>query len=177
MGGKNISRNDEADPKGGTVTFLGDPLEAGGEDVFESCQIKGGVIFDCYQTLIDIHTEEHRIETYETVSAWLAYHGGVKIKPEKLWDTYVFKVEERMKDSKEIYPEIRVEEIFAEICQENSIWKIDEKSLGGIETSRVFRAASIRKLRPLPSEHKTNRAVHKHPKVHNLQRAKGLFRT
>ncbi|KKF98767.1 HAD family hydrolase [Methanosarcina mazei] len=146
MGGKNISRNDEADPKGGTVTFLGDPLEAG-EDVFESCQIKG-VIFDCYQTLIDIHTEEHRIETYETVSAWLAYH-GVKIKPEKLWDTYVFKVEERMKDSKEIYPEIRVEEIFAEICQENSIWKIDEKSLG-IETSRVFRAASIRKLRPFP---------------------------
>jgi putative hydrolase of the HAD superfamily len=54
-----------------------------------------------------------------------------------------------MKDSKEIYPEVRVEEIFAEICLENAIWKIEEKSLG-IETSRVFRAASIRKLRPFP---------------------------
>jgi putative hydrolase of the HAD superfamily len=146
MGGKNISANNESDSGEGTVTFLGDPSVAG-EDTFESCQIKG-VIFDCYQTLIDIHTDEHTIETYETVSAWLAYH-GVKIKPEKLWDTYMFKVKERMEDSREIYPEVRVEEIFAEICRENAIWKIEEKSLG-IETSRVFRAASIRKLRPFP---------------------------
>lgn len=146
MGGKNISKNNEPDHGEGTVTFLADPLGEG-EDTFESCHIKG-VIFDCYQTLIDIHTEEHRIETYETVSSWLAYH-GVKIKPEKLWDTYIFKVQEKMEESKEIYPEVRVEEIFAEICQENAIWKIEEKSLG-IETSRVFRAASIRKLRPFP---------------------------
>ena len=54
-----------------------------------------------------------------------------------------------MEHSKEIYPEVRVEEVFAEICEENSIWKIDEQHLG-IETSRVFRAASIRKLRPFP---------------------------
>ncbi len=115
--------------------------------MFESCQIKG-VIFDCYQTLIDIDTDEHRLETYEVVSRWLAYQ-GVKIKPEKLWDTYMFKVKERMEDSREIYPEVRVEEIFAEICRENSVWKIDEKHLG-VETSRVFRVASIQKLRPFP---------------------------
>ncbi|HIH73898.1 MAG TPA: HAD family hydrolase [Methanosarcina sp.] len=146
MGGKNISEGNEPETSEGTVIVPTDPIKAG-EDAFESCQIKG-VIFDCYQTLIDIHTEEHRIETYETVSAWLAYH-GVKIKPEKLWDTYMFKVHERMEDSKEIYPEVRVEDIFTEICRENAIWKIDEKALG-IETSKVFRAASIRKLRPFP---------------------------
>lgn len=61
----------------------------------------------------------------------------------------MFKVKEKMEISKEIYPEIKVEEIFAEICRENSIWKIDEKQLG-IETSRVFRAASIRKLQAFP---------------------------
>ena len=146
MGGKNISKNNEFETDNGTIIVPADPIGAG-EEVFESCQIKG-VIFDCYQTLIDIHTEEHSIETYETVSKWLAYH-GVKIKPEKLWDTYMFKVKERMEDSREIYPEVRVEEVFAEICRENSIWKIDEKILG-IETSRVFRAASIRKIRPFP---------------------------
>ncbi len=54
-----------------------------------------------------------------------------------------------MEYSTEIYPEIKVEEIFAEICRENSIWKIDENSLG-VEASRVFRAASIRKLRAFP---------------------------
>jgi putative hydrolase of the HAD superfamily len=61
----------------------------------------------------------------------------------------MFKVRDRMEHSKEIYPEVRVEEIFAEICRENSIWQIDENSLG-VETSRVFRAASIRKLRAFP---------------------------
>ncbi|SFT69377.1 putative hydrolase of the HAD superfamily [Methanosarcina thermophila] len=61
----------------------------------------------------------------------------------------MFKIREKMEDSREIYPEVRVEEIFAEICKENAIWRIDEKSLG-IETSRVFRAASMKKLRPFP---------------------------
>lgn len=116
-------------------------------NTFESCQIKG-VIFDCYQTLIDIHTEEYSLETNNFVSRWLAYQ-GVKIEPNKLWDTYMFKVKDRLEHSKEIYPEVRVEEIFAEICRENSVWKIDENQLG-VETSRVFRAASIRKLHPFP---------------------------
>lgn len=35
----------------------------------------------------------------------------MKIKPEKLRDTYMFKVREKMEDSREIYPEVRVEEI------------------------------------------------------------------
>ena len=78
--------------------------------------------------------------------------------------------------SREIYPEVRVEEIFAEICRENSIWKIDEKSLG-IETSRVFRAASIRKLRPFPQSVKLIEHCINVPKVHNLQRAESFFRT
>jgi putative hydrolase of the HAD superfamily len=116
-------------------------------NTFENCQIKG-VIFDCYQTLIDIHTEEYSFETNHFVSRWLAYQ-GVKIEPNKLWDTYMFKVRDRLGHSKEMYPEVRIEEIFAEICRENSVWKIDENQLG-IETSRVFRAASIRKLHPFP---------------------------
>ncbi|RXA20153.1 HAD family hydrolase [Methanosarcina sp. MSH10X1] len=146
MGGRSISDDYNLEKDEATTTFLSySPRK--GEEAFESCHIKG-VIFDCYQTLIDIHTDEHNLQTYEVLSAWLAYQ-GVKISPEKLWDTYIFKVMEKMENSREIYPEIRVEEIFAEICRENSIWKIDEKSLG-IETSRVFRSASIRKLRPFP---------------------------
>ena len=145
MGGKSIS-NHESEAGESKVTILNSPAGEEG-DKFESCQVKG-IIFDCYQTLIDIYSEEHSLETYQVVSSWLAYQ-GVKIKPEKLWDTYMFKVKDRMMHSEEIYPEVRVEEIFAEICRENSFWKIDEKSLG-VETSRVFRAASIRKLHPFP---------------------------
>jgi putative hydrolase of the HAD superfamily len=146
MGGKSISGNHRSDVSKDEVTFLSHSL-AKGEEAFESCHIKG-VIFDCYETLIDIHTEEHSLETYKVLSAWLAYE-GVKIEPEKLWDTYMFKVRQKMENSREVYPEIKVEEIFAEICKENSIWNIDENGLG-VEASRVFRAASMRKLRTFP---------------------------
>ena len=138
--------NLETEADESNITFLSHSLEKG-EKAFESCHIKG-VIFDCYQTLIDIHTEEHSLETYQVLSSWLAYQ-GVKIEPKKLWDTYMFKVQYIMEHSKEIYPEVRVEEIFAEICRENAVWNIDEISLG-VETSRVFRAASIRKLQAFP---------------------------
>jgi putative hydrolase of the HAD superfamily len=145
MGGKRIPEH-EFEANKSKVTVPNDSSGEGG-DKFESCQIKG-VIFDCYQTLIDIHTDEHTLETYEIISRWLAYE-GVKIEPKRLWDTYMFKVKDRMDHSKEMYPEVKVEEIFTEICRENSIWKIDEEVLG-IETSRVFRAASIRKLHAFP---------------------------
>ena len=117
------------------------------DEVVDICQVKG-VIFDCYQTLIDIDTDEHSIETYEIVRRWLLYQ-GVKIEPEKLRDCYVQKIKKRMDESEETYPEVKVEEVFAEICKENSIWKVNEKLLG-IETSKIFRAASIQRLKPIP---------------------------
>lgn len=146
IGGNSISENYEFDAGGSKVVVISDPARKD-VHIFESCQIKG-VIFDCYQTLIDIRTDEHSFETYNFVSRWLAYQ-GIKIEPNKLWDTYMFKVRNRIEHSEEIYPEVKVEEIFAEICRENAAWKIDENKLG-VETSRVFRAASIRKLRPFP---------------------------
>jgi putative hydrolase of the HAD superfamily len=108
MGGKRMS-NHESEADKDKIIILSDPAGEG-KDKFESCQVKG-IIFDCYQTLIDIHSEEHSLETYQVLSSWLAYQ-GVKIKPEKLWDTYMFKVKEKMEESKEIYPEVRVEDHF-----------------------------------------------------------------
>jgi Predicted hydrolase (HAD superfamily) len=88
MGGKSIVGNLDTEADESKITFLSHSLEKG-EKAFESCHIKG-VIFDCYQTLIDIHTEEHSLETYQVLSAWLAYQ-GVKIEPKKLWDTYILR--------------------------------------------------------------------------------------
>lgn len=113
--------------------------------MFESSGIKG-MIFDLYGTLIDIRTDEDDFYTYDTVSKWLQYK-GVKIDPEVLKSEYHSKIADRMAVSKEQYPEIRVEEIFAEICNENAIWKSDTTYLG-IETSKVFRSASLRRMRP-----------------------------
>jgi putative hydrolase of the HAD superfamily len=113
--------------------------------MFESSGIKG-IIFDLYGTLIDIRTDEDDFYTYDTVSKWLQYK-GVKIDPEVLKSEYHSKIADRMAVSKQQYPEVRVEEIFAEICNENAIWKSDTTYLG-IETSKVFRSASLRRMRP-----------------------------
>ena len=113
--------------------------------MFESSEIKG-MIFDCYGTLIDINTDEDDYYTYDAVSKWLKYK-GVHIDPDPLRSEYNSKIKDKMEASSERYPEVRVEEIFAEICNENSIWENDTMSLG-IETSMVFRSASLRRLRP-----------------------------
>ena len=42
-----------------------------------------GLIFDLYNTLIDIKTDEDSINTYEPVSKWLIYQ-GVKISADDL---------------------------------------------------------------------------------------------
>ncbi len=113
--------------------------------MFEISEIKG-LIFDCYGTLIDIDTDEDDYYTYDAVSKWLKYK-GVQIDPDILRSEYSSRIQDKMEASGEQYPEVRVEEIFAEICNENTIWKSDTISLG-IETSMVFRSASLRRLRP-----------------------------
>ena len=103
-----------------------------------------GVLFDCYGTLIDILTDERDIGTYRCLSRWLLYQ-GVRIAPERLRDLYTGRVREAADQTGGPHPEVRVEEVFAGICAEHSIWEIDTARLGA-ETARAFRAASIRRL-------------------------------
>lgn len=107
-----------------------------------------GVLFDCYDTLIEIKTDEDRIETYEAVCRWLHYQ-GVGIEPRTLREEYHRRVQRWMRHTGEKYPEVRLEEIFRGICRDFRLWEIDDMSLG-IQTARTFRAASIRRFRAIP---------------------------
>ncbi|MFP4654960.1 MAG: HAD family hydrolase [Methanohalobium sp.] len=111
--------------------------------MFKRGKVKG-VIFDCYMTLIDVVNDEESLETYDIIRRWLRYY-GVDISPEKLKNEYKAKIKEAFDSSELEYPEIKVENIFSDICFENAIWDLDEKILG-IETARMFRAASVKKL-------------------------------
>ncbi|MDK2912681.1 MAG: putative hydrolase of the superfamily [Methanolobus sp.] len=115
--------------------------------MFESYRVKG-LIFDCYHTIVDIKTDESDYYTYDTVSKWLQYQ-GVMIDPERLKGEYHALAKETVEASGEEHAEIRVEEVFERICRENSVWGIDEHKLG-IETSKVFRSASLRKIGVFP---------------------------
>ena len=115
--------------------------------MFESYRVKG-LIFDCYHTIVDIQTDESDFYTYDTVSKWMQYQ-GVRIDPDTLKSEYLARAKEKVESSPEQHAEIRIEEIFSGICSENSIWDIDEHKLG-IETSRVFRSASLRRIGVFP---------------------------
>lgn len=129
-----------------------------------------GMIFDCYNTLIDIKTDEDDHTTYEPVSRWLIYQ-GVRIDPDDLEREYKRTVSEYMTSRWEKYPEVKVEEIFSKICQMHALWDIDEVALGA-GTARTFRAGSLRRLQVFPKSQRLLQALEEYPKaiVSNGQR-------
>jgi len=122
-----------------------------------------GIIFDLYNTLIDIDTDEQSINTYETVSKWLIYQ-GVKIPAEDLKKNYRRMAKEGIEAKWEKHPEIRVDEIFASICKSHALWNIDEVRLG-VETARAFRAGSLRRLQLFPQTLHILEELKSYPKV------------
>lgn len=107
-----------------------------------------GLIFDCYKTLVDIKTDEKSWETNERLSRWLLYQ-GVRIEPDRLREEYRWKVIDRLGNSGQQHPDIRIEEIFADICAENAFRELNSVWLG-IEAAKTFRTASLRKLEAYP---------------------------
>jgi putative hydrolase of the HAD superfamily len=122
-----------------------------------------GIIFDLYNTLIDIHTDEESINTYEAVSKWLIYQ-GVKIPAEDLKNDYRRMAKEGMEAKWEKHPEIRVEDIFGRICKSHALRDIDEARLG-VETARAFRAGSLRRLKLFPQSLQLLQGLKSYPKV------------
>lgn len=122
-----------------------------------------GLIFDLYNTLIEIRTDEDSISTYEIASNWLIYQ-GVRIRPDELMKEYKRLVEEDLGSRWEKYPEVRVEQVFRKICKSHAIWEIDETRLGA-ETSRAFRAASLRRFQAFPQSIRLLKELESYPKV------------
>lgn len=132
------------------------------------CELAGiegvkGVIFDCYNTLIEIKTDEDDIATYQPVSKWLIYQ-GVKIMPDDLMREYKNAIEAEMKSRWEKYPEVSVERIFGRICKQHKLWDINEDSVGA-EAARTFRAGSIRKIDVFHHSERLLKELEDYPKV------------
>jgi putative hydrolase of the HAD superfamily len=105
-------------------------------------------MFDCYKTLVDIRTNENSVRTYEPLSRWLSYH-GVKLSPDALMNEYKWRCKEEIERSWEMHREIKVEDIFSNICRNHASWPINEITIG-IEAARIFRSSSIRRLQAFP---------------------------
>jgi putative hydrolase of the HAD superfamily len=130
-----------------------------------------GIIFDCYNTLIDIKTDDESIDTYRQVSNWLIYQ-GVKIDPEELMAEYKKTSKEELESRREKNPEIKVELVFGKICKQHALWNIND-SVVGFEAARAFRAASLRHFRAFPQSVKLLKELEGYPMgiVSNAQAA------
>ena len=122
-----------------------------------------GLIFDLYNTLIDIKTDEDSISTYEPVSRWLIYQ-GVKISADDLRTEYNWLVKEAMEGRWEKYPEVNVHEVFSTICKGHAVWEINAEVVGA-ETARAFRAGSLRHIEVFPQSMRLLRELESYPKV------------
>ena len=120
-----------------------------------------GVIFDCYNTLIDIKTDDVSVDTYRQVSNWLIYQ-GVKIDPEELMAEYKKTSKEVLESRWEKNPEIKIELVFGKICKQHALWDINE-SVVGVEAARAFRAASLRHFSAFPQSVKLLKELEGYP--------------
>jgi len=122
--------------------------------MFEILGLNGvkGVIFDCYKTLIDIKTDEKDLKTYEPVSKWLMYH-GVNISPQDLMNEYRWRCKEELERRGEWHSELKVEDVFSKIIRQHASWPVNDVNIG-IEASRLFRSASVKRLKAFPQTYR-----------------------
>lgn len=107
--------------------------------MYQSC------IFDLYGTLVDIHTDEDRIEVWEKLVLFFGYYGaGYTAKELRLGYNRI--VEEMLNGKKELrncgheaYPEISIEKVFLKLFQEK---QVDADRAIAIYTGQFFRALS-----------------------------------
>lgn len=112
--------------------------------VYQTC------IFDLYGTLVDIHTEENKIELWEKLALFLSYY-GVSYHAVELREVYLKIVKEMQKgkeflrnDGHEAYPEIQIEQVFFRIFQEKQI-EIDR--IMAVYIGQFFRVLSTDYIR------------------------------
>ncbi|MEW6569840.1 MAG: HAD family hydrolase [Nitrospirota bacterium] len=103
--------------------------------------MKKAVLFDLYGTLIDIKTDEYDIFVYEMLSRFLSYH-SVNITAGELRQAYFARIEEQMKQSKEVYPEVDVYRIFYEILSEYGRTKFSKRFV--VDFAILFRSLTMR---------------------------------
>lgn len=102
-------------------------------------------IFDLYGTLIDIHTDEGKIELWEKLALFLGYYGAA-YHAEELQNSY-HRIVSKMQQGKDIlrndgheaYPEIQIEQVFLRIFQEK---QVDVDMAMAVYTGQFFRVLS-----------------------------------
>ena len=118
------------------------------------------VLFDVYNTLLEIRTDEHDPAVWEQLARFLSYH-GLQITGELLHAAFFDHVHAMQQARGEAYPEIDMVRIFHQLLREQGL-AVQEAF--AVSITQLLRTLSIRRFRPFPDTLRT------------LQTLRGAFR-
>lgn len=120
------------------------------------------VLFDLYNTLIEIRTDEGRDEVWEKLARFLRYR-RLDADPANMRDTYLSRVENFKNDCPEEHAEVDVVEIFRQML--NEMGYRQNNSSFPEEVAQLFRSLSIVRFAPFPETFLCLEALHKRFKL------------
>jgi putative hydrolase of the HAD superfamily len=101
------------------------------------------VLFDMYGTLVDIHTNEHRDDAFDSLSRFLEYR-RVFIPGRELKELYFDHINQQIARSRERHPEVDVVRAFGHVLRERG--RTTDRYLTMI-TAQLYRSLSCERLR------------------------------
>lgn len=138
-------------------------------------------VFDLYGTLVDIHTEESSPGLWRKLSLFYRFYNA-EYTPGELKNKYFELVDKGLNDKKielavnyshESYPELRIEEIFAELFKCKGIIPSHELV---VHAGQLFRIESIRHLKVYPKVSELLAEIKKSgKKIYLLSNAQRIF--
>lgn len=96
------------------------------------------VLFDFYLTLVDIWTDEEKIEVWEKLALFLSYD-NIFVEATDLRSQYFALAEQRYLSNAELYPEVDVVGVFTRLLNDLSL---SDSSAVAPDVARLFRASS-----------------------------------
>jgi putative hydrolase of the HAD superfamily len=130
-----------------------------------------GILFDFYNTLVKIVTDEGDGELWDRLARFLRYH-GVDSDPEAIRQEFFSAADSSQQSSSELHPETDVFELFRSILQERDADPLDQLT---VEVVRLFRTLSIRQFEVFPDTLQTLRSLHRHFRLGLVTDAQSLF--
>ncbi len=104
------------------------------------------VLFDLYNTLIDIRTDEHAPHVWEQMSQYLTYH-GVLAEASQLDQSFRRQILRQQQETGEQYPEIDIAAIFQSFLTPERRRK---PTRNAIQLAQLFRSLSMCRIQVFP---------------------------
>ncbi len=129
------------------------------------------VLFDFYNTLLEIRTKEHDPEVWAQLSRFLSYQGA-RIDAAALHDAFFADLRAMQQARCERYPEINIVQIFRYLLHDLGCTGFDHFA---VPLTQLFRALSIRRFRTFPDTQPALHTLRCHFKLGLVSDAQRVF--